>query len=396
MGQALIPKTATSQIETGLYTEAFAAVLAEHGAPAPISAPIEVRRTVGGRQRSSSDGWRHIAALAWLLLLSTGAASWYAIVDPVWSTLIAIPSPVITSLQIRPTSPLNSRLVEGGTPLTSAVRVGAGADELVLETIDPILPQPAEMGVETAALSTPATVAPSQTHRPARDLVVLAVEPSLSAPPSIHELPNDIIGVLADDDLEKPVTVRNGEIKGPIRNPFGDLYPEEPQRGWPNISTASFARTGKTQSENPQSDNSSADLPDTKGDARSHAGSQDIGGAPSGGSPGKKDSKSDKASHDSDGPADAGPKGGGKAGPGGGATAEGKGLKAGKDKPSAPGGPQDDHNSNRGGPSPGKADQDKNSKSDVDKKDKDKGKGKDKDKGGKDKGDKAKGAKGPH
>jgi hypothetical protein len=394
MGQALIPKTATSQIETGLYTEAFAAVLAEHGAPAPISAPIEVRRTVGGRQRSSSDGWRHIAALAWLLLLSTGAASWYAIVDPVWSTLITIPSPVITSLQIRPTSPLNSRLVEGGTPLTSAVRVGAGADELVLETIDPILPQPAEMGVETAALSTPATVAPSQTtHRPAHDLVVLAVEPSLSAPPSIHELPNDIIGVLADDDLEKPVTVRNGEIKGPIRNPFGDLYPEEPQRGWPNISTASFAR--KTQSEDLQSDDSSADLPNTKGDAGSHAGAQDphSDGAPSGGSQGKKDSKSDKAAHDSDGPASAGPKGGGDAGPGGGATAGGKDPKAGKDKPSAgksaSGGPQDNHNSNRGGPSPGKADQDKNSKSDVDKKGK--GKDKDRDKGGKDKGDKAKG-----
>jgi hypothetical protein len=399
MGQALIPKTATSQFETGLYTEAFAAVLAEHSAPAPISVPVQVRHPVRARQRSSSDDWRQIAALGWLLLLSTGAASWYAIVDPVWSTPITIPSLVTSSPHIRLTSMPDSRFIQGGMPITGAVRAGAGADELVLATIDPILLKPAEMGVETAALSTPATLAPAQTtHSPARDLVALAIEPSLSAPPSSYQLPNDIIGVRADDDLEKPVAIRNGEVKGPIRNPFVDLYPQEPQRGWPNISTASFARTGKAQSEDPQSDSSSADVPDAKGDARSHAGSQEShpgGGAPGGSSEGKKDSKSDKAAHDSDGPASAGPKGRGDAGSGGSATAGGKGPKAGKDKPSAgksaPGGPQDNHNSNRGGPSPGKADQ--NSKSDTDKKDKDKGKDKDKDKdkAGKDKGDKAKG-----
>jgi hypothetical protein len=361
--------------------------------------PVKAGHTIRGRQRPSSDDAQHLptlqaAALGWLLLLSSGTAAWYAIVDPVWRTPVIISSPVTTSLQIRPTSPPNSRFFQGGTALTSAVPAGASADELVLATIDPILRHPAEMGVETAALSTPATVAPSQTtHKPARDPVVSAVEASPSASPSARQLPTDIIGVRPGDDLERPITVRNGETKGPIRNRFVELYPEEPQRGWPNISTASFAR--KTQSEDLQSDDSSADLPNTKGDAGSHAGAQDphSDGAPSGGSQGKKDSKSDKAAHDSDGPASAGPKGGGDAGPGGGATAGGKGPKAGKDKPSAgksaSGGPQDNHNSNRGGPSPGKADQDKNSKSDVDKKGK--GKDKDRDKGGKDKGDKAKG-----
>ena len=91
MGPPFIPKTATSEIETGLYTEGFAAILSEREAPAPISAPVEARRTMHGHRGPSSDDVRHLpalkaAALGWLLLLGSGAASWYAIVSPMQRT----------------------------------------------------------------------------------------------------------------------------------------------------------------------------------------------------------------------------------------------------------------------------------------------------------------------
>ena len=206
--------------------------------------------------------------------------------------------------------------------------------------IDPIFPKPTEIKVETAALLTPATVLPSPTtDRPARDLVVsAAVEPTLSAPPSTH--PNDTIGARPGDELENPHTVRNGEVKEALGNPFDDLYPEKPQRALSKISTASREGTRS----------SGADVPDAKGDTRdatSHTGLQDpkpAGGAPSGSSQGKKESKSDNGGHGSNGPASGG-----------------KGPKAGKDKPSAgksaPAGLQDNHRSNGGKPSPRKADQ---------------------------------------
>jgi hypothetical protein len=380
MGPPFIPKTVTSEIETGLYTEGFAAILSEREALAPISAPVEARRTMHGHRGPSSDDVRHLpalkaAALGWLLLLGSGAASWYAIVSPMQRTPTIVTSLATTSLHIRPTSMPNSRLIQGENPLTGAVQAVAAADEFVLAMIDPIFPKPTEIKVETAALLTPATVLPSPTtDRPARDLVVsAAVEPTLSAPPSTH--PNDTIGARPGDELENPHTVRNGEVKEALGNPFDDLYPEKPQRALSKISTASREGTRS----------SGADVPDAKGDTRdatSHTGLQDpkpAGGARSGSSQSKKESKSDNGGHGSNGPASGG-----------------KGPKAGKDKPSAgksaPAGLQDNHRSNGGKPSPRKADQ--NQKSDADKKNKDKP-GKDKDKPGKDKDDNAKG-KGPH
>jgi hypothetical protein len=390
MGPPLTSKSATSQNTTDLYTEQFSAILAEHRVPAPISVLVKTGSTIRGRQKLLSDDARHLpalraAALGCLLLFSTGTASWYAIVDPIWSTPITIPTPVTTSLHVRPTSPPNSRLIQGGMPLTSAARAVPGADEWVFATVDPILPGTFEVDVEIASLSTP-----SQTmHRPTPDLIASFVETAPNAPTSGLRLPKDPINVRSGNDPEKPVTIRNGEVKGAVGSPsFVGLYPERPQSSWPNISTASRAGTGTSQSEDPQLDSSSADFSDAKGNARSHAGPRGphSDSAPSSDSQGKKDSKSDKTSHDSDAPAGAEPKGGGQEGPGGGATAEGKSPKAGKDKPSALGDPQDNHNSNRSGPSPGKADRDKNSKSNADK---------NKGSGGKDNGRKGR-DKGPH
>ena len=350
MWAPLLPKAPTSEIETGLYTEAFAAVLAEHGRPAPMSAPVEARRTVRVRRGLGSDDARHLPALragglGWLLLFSIGAALWYSIVDPVWSIPRTIPSPIAIAPLIRHSAP-RFWAIESETLLIEADQAAAAADERVF-AIDPTLPRPSEIAVETAALSTQATVPPSQTtHRPAPDLIASFVETTPNPPTSSHRSPKDTISVRPGDDLEKPVTGRNGEAKGAIGNPFVDLYPEQPQSVGPSITTASGVGPGASQSENPQPD-SSADAPDAEGNATSHTGPQ-----------------------------------------------EGKGPKAGKDKPSAakekpsagksvPAGPQDNHNSSGGKPSPGKPDQ--NRKSDADKKDKP----------GKDKGDKAKG-KGPH
>jgi hypothetical protein len=250
-----------------------------------------------------------------------------------------------------------------------AVRVAAAADDWVFAIIDPILPIPSEMDVETAAASTAATIPPPQTtHRPAPDSIASFVETTPNAPTSSHRLPKDTIGVRPGDDPERPITSRNGEAKGSTGNSFIDLYPEKPQGGWPNITTASRARTGASQSD-AQPGSSSADGPDAKGNAVSHAGLQDPhpgGGAPSESNQGKKDSKSDKA------------------GPGGSATAGGTGHHASKDTSSAgksaPAGHQDNPKSDRSGPSAEKADQ--KSKNDADKKDKDKS-GKDKDGKGK-------------
>ena len=102
-------RTAASQIGTGRYTEGFAAILAEH-APGPMLAPVEVCRPARVRRELPSDDARHLpalkaAALGWLLLLSTGAASWYAIVDPIWSIPITLPSQVRTLSLIPPSTP---------------------------------------------------------------------------------------------------------------------------------------------------------------------------------------------------------------------------------------------------------------------------------------------------
>src|SRR4051812_46506119 len=100
MGPQLTSPTATSRPDTGPYTEQFAAVLAEHSAPAPM--PIEAARSVPARLSLSADDARHLpalkaAALGWFLLLGSGAASWYAIVGPMQRTSAIIPSFAATS-----------------------------------------------------------------------------------------------------------------------------------------------------------------------------------------------------------------------------------------------------------------------------------------------------------
>jgi len=377
MGPPATPKTVVPQIDSSLYTAQFAAVLAEYSATAPIWVPAKRGLTERGRQRTSSNDWRHVTALGWLLLISIGAASWYAIVDPVWRTREIIPGPVTTSPPILPTSMPSLWLLESETLLVNGVRVAAAAHDWVLAMTDhPIFPEaaemsvdpaevsvdPAEMSVDTAALSTPATLPPPQTTQPAA-----------TAPPSTDQSPRDTIGVRPGDELEKPITVRNGELKGELGNPLFDLYPEQPQSALPNVSTASRAGTETTPSENPQAGSSGADVLDAKGDAGdagSHAGSQDP--------------------HPGDGISQGKEKSETKAGPGGSAPAgdsgqHNKGPKAGNDTPSAgksaPGRSQDNHTSNGSGPSKGKADPNKNSKSDADKKDQ-----KDKGSGGKDNG----------
>jgi hypothetical protein len=348
-------KTTASKAESGLYSKAFAAILAEP-APAPIPAPVEANRTVHARQKPISEGWGHIAALGWLTMLSVSAASWYAVVDPVWTTLITIPS--TTTPHIRPAR-MASLPIEGATLLLDVVRATAAGDERALEAIDTFAQRPSEMGVNTAVDSTAATVS---THRPAPELIASPVKSAQNDFDIQPPIAKDAIGTRPGDDLGKAVTGRNGEAKGAMENPFVDLYAEEPQSG-PTITTASRAETAASQ----LGDSPSSSSP---------PGPHPVDAAPSGKGQGKKETKGEKP------------------GPGKSTAAEGRGPKAGKDKPSigksAPAGPKDNHNLSGGKPSPEKADQ--KEKGDADKKDKDKP---GKDKPGKDKSDKAKG-KGPH
>jgi hypothetical protein len=345
MGPPRASQIDTPEIETGFYTEQFAAVLAEHSALAPILMPVGSGRSMRARRGLLSDDARHLpalkaAALGWLLLLGGGAATWYAIVSPMQRTPMIVRDLAATSANTRAINTPYSWLIESGSLLVGAVRAALAADEWVVETEKPIFPEPAEMDVETAAVSTPNAVPPSQmTHSQATDFVASDVEPSV--PPSTPQLPKDVIGSRLGDAQQRPHTVPDSGGKGAFGNPFVDLYSERPQRALGDISTASRVSDAGGGSQ-PDVKQSKKNAKSDKGVAKSHTAPQDSHphDARSDSSPGKKDGKSGKSGPGSDGPANAGPKAGGHADPGGRASA---GLSADK---SASGGPQHSHKSN--------------------------------------------------
>ena len=292
-----------------------------------------------------SDDARHLpaikaAALCWLLLLGGGAATWYAIVSPMQRTPMIIPGLAATSATTRAINTPYTWLIESGSLLIGAVRAALAADEWKIETEKPVFLEPAEIDVETAALSTPNAVPPSQmTHSQATDFVASHVEPNV--PTSTHQLAKDIIDSQLGGEQQGPHTVPNGEGKGAFGDPFVDLYSEKPQRALRDISTASRVSDADGGSQ-PDVKQNKKNAKSDKGVTKSNAAQQDSHphNARSDSSPGKKDGKSGKSGVGSDEPANSGPKAGGDVAPGGRASA---GPSAEK---SASRGPQDSHKSN--------------------------------------------------
>jgi len=301
--------------EPGHYSQQFAAVLAEGHGPASKSAK-DVIGPVPARHGLSPDDARHLpalvaAGLAFLLLVGSGAASWYAIIGALpRDGQIAFGTSVAASdhHSIAPT-PRATALVESGTPLPSDSRPPAGALPAPVEwsarevwlpaAVDPVLSEPVPVGIETAA----APVAPQlkPVAQPAPDVVAAAAESS-ATPEDLADPVEATPDQVPRPGTGAPVTVGGGsDSKGTGNSLFVDPYPEKPAAALSNVTTASRVGTGGAAG----NDNAPAGSGNTPGNGNqtdTHS---------------KKDGKGAKGNA-GDGPGPAGPDAKGDAGPPGG------------------------------------------------------------------------------
>jgi hypothetical protein len=235
--------------EPARYSEPFAAVLAESRGPASNPTKTRTARALA-RHGLSSDDVRHLpalmaAGLAFLLLVGSGTASWYAIVGALPRDSQMTQGTSVAASDAHDAAPvaLPAALTESDAAVPAGARPAIGASPVPDEwswrevwlpaALDPAPLKLVPVGIETAA--TPVGPPPEMP-----DLVAMAAEPG-AVPAALADPAEVPVDQAAEPGAGAPAITGSGDGKGPSGSSFFDPYP---QSALPSVRTASRVGTG--------------------------------------------------------------------------------------------------------------------------------------------------------